>query len=61
MTLRYANTYLAALNLIGTGAVNVDAVITHHFGIEDAAQALTLGRREPRSLKAILQPDRLEK
>jgi L-iditol 2-dehydrogenase len=55
-TFRYANTYPLALQLIASGAVNVDKVITHRFGIKDAEAALTLSHTEPESLKAIVLP-----
>jgi L-iditol 2-dehydrogenase len=55
-TFRYANTYPLALQLIASGAVNVDKVITHRFGIEDSEAALTLSHTEPESLKAIVLP-----
>jgi L-iditol 2-dehydrogenase len=55
---RYANTYPLALSLIGSGAVDVDAVVTHRFPVEQAEQALTLGRTVPDSLKAVVRIDR---
>lgn len=51
---RYANTYPAALELIASGAVDVDTIITHRFPVGQTEQALTLSRREPNSLKAIV-------
>lgn len=53
-TFRYANTYPAALQLIASGQVNVSPVITHRFSIERTDDALTLARRDPRSLKAVV-------
>ncbi|TFD52259.1 NAD(P)-dependent alcohol dehydrogenase [Cryobacterium frigoriphilum] len=55
---RYANTYPTALDLIMRGAVNVDAVITHRFDLEHTEDALTIGRRDPLALKAIVTPGR---
>ncbi|MFC5928840.1 NAD(P)-dependent alcohol dehydrogenase [Cryobacterium melibiosiphilum] len=55
---RYANTYPTALDLIARGAVNVDAVITHHFELAHTEEALTIGRRDPHALKAIVTPGR---
>jgi L-iditol 2-dehydrogenase len=52
---RYANTYPFALQLISSGAVNVHDVITHRFTLEDTENALTVGRRDPNSLKAIVR------
>ena len=49
---RYADTHPLALQLIGSGAVDVDQVITHRFALEDTEDAPTLGRRERDSLKA---------
>ncbi len=51
---RYANTYPLALQLIRSGAVNVDDVITHRFALEDTEQALTIGRTDRHSLKAMV-------
>lgn len=53
---RYRHTYPAALQLIDSGAVQVDPVITHHFGLDATEEALTLARREPESLKAVVNP-----
>ncbi len=52
---RYANTYPLALRLIAGGAVDVDRVITHRFDLEETEQALTVGRTDPQSLKAIVR------
>lgn len=51
---RYAHTYPFALQLIGDGAVNVDAVITHRLPLDDTANALTIGRTDPEALKAVV-------
>ena len=51
---RYANTYPFALQLIGSGAVDVDAVITHRFALNETADALTVGRTDPEALKAVV-------
>lgn len=53
---RYRNCYPAAVQLIAQGAVDVAAVVTHRFAIEDTEDALTLARREPHSLKAVVVP-----
>ena len=53
---RYRNCYPAALELIGTGAVNVAPVLTHRFTLEETEAALTLARREPNSLKPVVVP-----
>ena len=55
-TFRYANTYPLALRLIAAGAVLVDKIITHRFGIAETEAALTLARRDARSLKAVVYP-----
>ena len=53
---RYANTYPLALELIASGAVAIEPVVTHHFGLADTELALTLTRRDRQSLKAIVLP-----
>jgi L-iditol 2-dehydrogenase len=53
---RYANTYPTALQLIAAGSVDVESVITHRFDLEHTEDALTLGRRDAESLKAVVLP-----
>ncbi len=53
-TFRYANTYPQAIGMIATGAVDLDAVITHRFNIDQTELALTLAQRDPNSLKAVV-------
>lgn len=53
---RYAHTYPVALDLIASGAVDVDSVISHRFGISETEDALTLSKREAESLKAVVDP-----
>ncbi|TXN32346.1 NAD(P)-dependent alcohol dehydrogenase [Lacisediminihabitans profunda] len=53
---RYANTYPLALSLIASGAVDTDRVVTHRFALDQTELALTLARRDPRSLKAVVLP-----
>lgn len=53
---RYANAYPLALDLIGSGKVDVTSVITHRFGLADAVSAMTLAHDEPNSLKAVVNP-----
>jgi L-iditol 2-dehydrogenase len=53
---RYANTYPTALQLIASGAVEVMPVISHRFPLHETEAALTLARRDPHSLKAVVLP-----
>lgn len=53
-TFRYANTYPLALELIASGAVRVDEVVTHRFDLEHTEDALTVGRRDPEAIKAVV-------
>jgi L-iditol 2-dehydrogenase len=55
-TFRYARTYPLALELISSGAVDVDRLITHRFGLEETEAALTAGRREPEAIKSMVLP-----
>ena len=55
-TFRYANTYPAAIALTVSGKVDLRAIITGHFGLEDADAALRAGREDPASVKPIVVP-----
>lgn len=54
---RYANTWPLAIELVSTGKVNLDDLVTAKFGLSDAEHALTIGR-EPGQLKAVVYPGR---
>jgi len=53
---RYAQCYPTALDLISTGKVDVGPVITHRFPLDEAEAAMTISRRDPRALKAVVNP-----
>jgi len=55
-TFRYANTYPTAIALAAAGRVDLEAIITGHFGLDDAEAALRAGREDPTSVKAIVLP-----
>lgn len=54
---RYANTWPLAIELVASGRVDLDSLVTARFGLADAERALTIGR-EPGQLKAIVYPGR---
>ena len=53
-TFRYANTYPTALDLIATGAVRVEPIVTHQFSLTQTEQALLIARQDPTALKAVI-------
>jgi L-iditol 2-dehydrogenase len=55
-TFRYANTYPTAIALAATGRVDLDSIITGHFGLEDTDAALRAGRDDPGSVKPVVHP-----
>lgn len=56
-TFRYTNTYPDAIALVAAGRVDLDAIVTGHYGLADAEQALQAGRRDPGSVKAVVVPN----
>lgn len=54
-TFRFANTYPAAIDLVASGAVAPEAIITGHFGLKEIEQALWASRRDPTSIKSIVR------
>jgi L-iditol 2-dehydrogenase len=53
---RYAHTWPTAIALVSSGRVDVSAIVTHRFALDDTEQALTLASRVPDSLKAVVYP-----
>ncbi len=53
---RYNNTWPLAIELVASGRVDVDPLITHRFSLDETAQALTLADRVVKSVKAIIHP-----
>ena len=55
-TFRYANTYPTAIALVSEGRVDLDAIVTGHFDLDDTEAALVAGRTDPASVKAVVVP-----
>lgn len=54
-TFRYANTYPTAVDLVSSGAVDLDALVSATYGLEEAEQALTHSSRNPGDMKVIVR------
>lgn len=55
-TYRYANTWPTALDLVASGQVDLDRLVTHRFPLAEAEQALTVGARDVTAVKAVVLP-----
>lgn len=55
-TFRYANTYPAAIALAASGQVDLDRLVTGHYGLDRAEEALRAARTDPTSVKAVVTP-----
>ncbi|HET7477052.1 MAG TPA: NAD(P)-dependent alcohol dehydrogenase [Dermatophilaceae bacterium] len=53
---RYANTWPTAIALTASGAVDLDLMVTGHFGLDQVEAALRSGREDPTSIKAVIRP-----
>ena len=53
---RYAHTWPTAMALVADGRVDAAAIVTHHFGLSETAEALMLAKTEPNSMKAVIRP-----
>jgi L-iditol 2-dehydrogenase len=56
-TFRYANTYPAAIELAATGKVDLDAIVTGYYGLEDTEEALQASRKDPANVKPMVIPN----
>jgi L-iditol 2-dehydrogenase len=57
-TFRYANTYPTAVALAASGHVDLDGMVTGHFGLDEVEEALTAHERDPDSIKVVVRPGR---
>lgn len=57
-TFRYANTWPMAIGLVASGRIDLDALVTGHYGLAEAEASLTAGRRDPASVKVMVHPRR---
>lgn len=55
---RYANTYPTALRLVRDGLVDAKSLVSAHFGLAEAEDALLAPGRDPSILKAVVHPGR---
>ncbi len=54
-TFRYANVYPTAIALAASGSIDLDGMVTGHFGLDDVAEALSQDRI-PGTMKVIVRP-----
>jgi L-iditol 2-dehydrogenase len=55
-TFRYANAYPTAVDLIASGRVDLDALVSQAFPLEEVEQALTYSHQHPSAMKVMVHP-----
>jgi len=55
-TFRYANTYPTSIALAAAGRVDLEALITSHYGLDETLAALKVGGEDPPGVKAMVHP-----
>jgi L-iditol 2-dehydrogenase len=55
-TFRYAGTWPTAIALVAAGRIDLDRLVTGTFRLDQAADALVAGRRDPQSVKVVVHP-----
>ncbi|MEK9809942.1 MAG: NAD(P)-dependent alcohol dehydrogenase [Candidatus Nanopelagicales bacterium] len=54
-TFRYAHTYPTAVTLAASGAVDLDALVSRTFGLDEVEQALSYSRQDPAAMKVVVR------
>lgn len=55
-TFRYVNTWPTAIDLIASGAVVVDPIVTGRYGLDAVEEALTKSKSDPLAIKTMVIP-----
>lgn len=55
-TFRYANTWPTAIDLVTSGEVDLDRLVTHRFRLDQVERALNASARDDTAVKAVLSP-----
>jgi len=55
-TFRYAHTWPAVISLASTGRVQLDRLVTGHYGLDQVREALTANRDDAKTVKPIVRP-----
>jgi L-iditol 2-dehydrogenase len=55
-TFRYAHTWPTAIALGASGRVELDRLVTGHYGLDDVPEALTVARTDPHTVKPVVRP-----
>jgi L-iditol 2-dehydrogenase len=55
-TFRYAHTWPAAIALAASGRVQLDRLVTGHYGLDQVREALTAARTDPHVVKPVVRP-----
>ncbi len=54
-TFRYANTYPTAIDLVASGAVNLDELVSKTFTLDEVEAALNYHHVDPAAMKVIVR------
>ena len=55
-TFRYAHTWPAAIALAASGRVQLDRLVTGHYGLDQVREALSVGRTDDHAVKPVVRP-----
>ena len=55
-TFRYANTYPTAVQLLSSGLVDLDAIVSASYSLEEVENALTHAKSHPADMKVMVHP-----
>lgn len=55
-TFRYANTWPTAIDLVASGRIDVDRLVTGHYRLDQSVEALLSGQQDPGAVKSVINP-----